>query len=65
MLPPSALHINLTNLHPANVLPEISTDPEENDNWESEVGLEEIVGGTVFGIAADGPDGSVELLELC
>ena len=56
----SRININLCKGKPSRLFPEVATDEEEEDDWESEVGLEEIFGGT-DAIDAEWGDGSVEL----
>lgn len=43
------------------MLPEVAADPEDKDNRQSKVGLEEVIGLAVLTGATNWPDGSVEL----
>lgn len=52
--------VDLVNLEPAVALPEVATGPEEKNDWECKVRLEEPLDGVVS--SSDGADGYVELL---
>ena len=58
-LPPASVDVDLVQLEPSLALPEVSADPEEDDDEEGKVAVEEVVSGTDLG--AKGGDGSVEL----
>jgi hypothetical protein len=64
MLAAARVDIDLADLAPADVLPEVTANPEDKDNWESEVSLEEVVGGAVLGVATNWCDGGPELRVL-
>ena len=55
----TSVDINLVGAEPPLALPEVSADPEEGDDEEGKVAVEEVVSGTDLG--AKGGDGSVEL----
>lgn len=55
----ASVNIHLGGPEPASALPEVSGDPESNDDEESKVGAEEVLSGT--NPLANGRDGSVEL----
>lgn len=54
--------INLVNLEPAGALPEKATGPEEKNDRESKVRLEEPLDGVVS--SSDGADGDIKLLRV-
>jgi hypothetical protein len=58
-LSPAGVEINLVDAEPSLPLPDVSADPEETDNEEGEVTVEEFVGGS--DLLAKGRDGDVEL----
>lgn len=55
----AGINIHLRCPEPSGTLPEVTGDPESDNDEESEVRLEEIFGGT--NALADGRDSSVEL----
>lgn len=55
----AGIDIHLSGPEPSGALPEVSSNPEDRDNKESEVRLEEVLGGTK--VLADGRNSSVEL----
>lgn len=59
----SAAYINIyiLNLDPGLSLPGKSDDPEEDDNWQSKVGLEESLGSVEFAIVKWRGNSSVKL----
>lgn len=59
--PPIRINIDVTRPQPSLRLPKVSRDPEDQDNGESEVGFEEILGCTDAGDPKWG-EGCVELL---
>lgn len=42
----TSVDVDLVDAHPTLALPEITTSPKEQNNWECEVSLEEVLGGS-------------------
>lgn len=61
-IPPATIDIDLIDGEPALTLPEVSADPEEADDEESKVPVEEVFCGADLG--ANGRNGNVELRGL-
>ena len=61
VLTATAIDIDLVCAEPTFLLPEVATDPEDKDDREGEVGIEEIVRGTVLGVATKWSNSSPEL----
>lgn len=60
VLSATSIDINLFELQPSFSLPEVTTGPEEENNRESEISLEEIGGASEFGLARRS-NGDIEL----
>lgn len=60
-LSPSSVNINLRCSEPSGTLPQVATGPEEENNWKSQVGLEEIFSCADFAFVAKWVERRVEL----
>lgn len=58
----SGVHVNLAQLQPTLSFPEVSDDPEKNDDGECEIGLEEALNSTESWLAGRA-NGNIELLH--
>ena len=55
----AAVDVDLGQLQPSSLFPEVSTDPEENDDKKGKIRLEEALG--IVDASPERPDGSVKL----
>lgn len=58
----AGVNIHLGSPEPSSALPEVTTDPESNNDEQSEVGLEEVLG--CADALADGRDSGVKLVNV-
>ena len=57
----ASVNVHLVRAQPAASLPEVANDPEEEDDGEGEVDLEEALGGVQAGLSNWSSDSGVEL----